>query len=233
MKFSVHRRRGFAGRRRRVRRGRHDQCRQQRPGHRHLWQPGGAMPVHRPRHRARQRRRHGAGGRPANMAISMATGSWVESARSRLRHLRAAHHEACARVVERRRRVDRHRRRWRRRCAPVDIAADGVTFGSRGRGSRWPADSSGLICEGQTNVRISGNIVTGSPANGFVVTSTGYVDVSDNIAHDNAGVGFIISSCLESQRVVLRNNQSYANGSGICPPPTGATRSLTTMSRTM
>ena len=99
---------------------------------------------------------------------------------------------------------------------PVDIRADGVTFGGPGAGFTLTGGQfQGLMCEGQTNVRISGNIVSGSPANGFVVTSTGYVDVSDNIAHDNVGVGFIISSYLESQRVVLRNNQSYANGSGI------------------
>ena len=69
--------------------------------------------------------------------------------------------------------------------------------------------------KGRPTYASSGNIVSGSPANGFVVTSTGYVDVSENIAHDNFGVGFIVSSYLESQRVVLRNNQSYANGSGI------------------
>lgn len=99
---------------------------------------------------------------------------------------------------------------------PVDIRSDGVVFGAPGAGfTLVPGQFQGLSCEGQTNVRISGNIVSGSPGNGFLVVSTGYVDVSDNIAHDNFGVGFIIASALESQRVAMRNNQSYANGSGI------------------
>jgi hypothetical protein len=41
------------------------------------------------------------------------------------------------------------------------------------------------------------------------------VDVNNNVAHDLPGVGFGISSLLESQRVYLHHNQAYNNGQGI------------------
>lgn len=98
----------------------------------------------------------------------------------------------------------------------VDIASDGVTFGVAGGGFTMVGGQfQGLNCTGQTNLRIGGNIATGSPGSGFVVYSTGYVEMTDNIAHGNASVGFIIGSGLETSRVILRNNQSYGNSEGI------------------
>jgi hypothetical protein len=98
----------------------------------------------------------------------------------------------------------------------VDIDSDGVTFGVAGGGFTLVGGTSyGLYCDGQTNVRIGGNIAANSPSIGFFVASTGYAEVTDNIAHHNAGSGFVVASLLESNRVVLRNNQSYLNGAGI------------------
>jgi hypothetical protein len=98
----------------------------------------------------------------------------------------------------------------------VDIDSDGVTFGVAGGGfTLVGAQFYGLYCDGQTNVRIGGNTAANSPSTGFLVSSSGYVEVSDNIAHHNAGPGFIVASLLESSRVVLKNNQSYLNGAGI------------------
>jgi parallel beta helix pectate lyase-like protein len=98
----------------------------------------------------------------------------------------------------------------------VDIASDGVTFGVAGGGFTMVGGQfQGLNCTGQTNLRIGGNIASGSPGSGFVVYSKGYVEMTDNIAHGNASVGFIIGSELETSRVVLRNNQSYGNNTGI------------------
>jgi len=100
--------------------------------------------------------------------------------------------------------------------AAVDIAADGITFGTAGGGFTLVGGQFyALICQGQTNLRISGNIATGSPSNGFVVYSSGNVEITDNIAHHNASAGFLIGSDSESSRVVLRNNQSYSNREGI------------------
>lgn len=98
----------------------------------------------------------------------------------------------------------------------VDIDSDGVTFGVAGGGFTLVGGLYyGLYSDGQTNVRIGGNIAASSPAIGFLVSTTGYADVSDNIAHNNVGPGFIVASWLETSRVVLRNNQSYLNGAGI------------------
>jgi len=98
----------------------------------------------------------------------------------------------------------------------VDVAADGVTFGVAGGGFTLVGGQfEGLNVTGQTNLRISGNIASGSPGSGFVVISTGYVEMTDNIAHGNASAGFVIGSALESSRVILRNNQSYGNNEGI------------------
>lgn len=98
----------------------------------------------------------------------------------------------------------------------VDIDADGVTFGIAGGGFTMVGGQfEGLNCDGQTNVRIGGNIASGSPAHGFVVYSNGTIEMSDNIAHGNTGAGIIIGSSLETSRVIVRNNQSYSNGTGI------------------
>ena len=98
----------------------------------------------------------------------------------------------------------------------VDVDADGVTFGVVGGGFTLVGNQFyGLSCDGNTNVRIAGNIASGSPAHGFLVTSTGFIELSDNIAHHNVGAGFIVSSMTEANRLVMRNNQSYSNGIGI------------------
>src|SRR5262245_50739598 len=92
------------------------------------------------------------------------------------------------------------------RFAVVWSYSSNVTFGEPGAGFLLKGAQSGLQTQAVTNVRIAGNIVTGA-FEGMAVSSSGYVDVNNNVAHDLLGAGFLINSELESQRVYLHHNQ--------------------------
>lgn len=99
--------------------------------------------------------------------------------------------------------------------AVVRILSNNVTFGEPGAGFFLTGAESGLYTDPVTGVRIAGNTATGVRIHGFTVTSNGFMDVNNNVAHNLPGAGFIISSLQESQRVYLHHNQAYNNNQGI------------------
>jgi hypothetical protein len=97
----------------------------------------------------------------------------------------------------------------------VWIYSSNVIFGEPGAGFLLTGAESGLQTQPVTGVRIAGNLVAGVRIHGFTVTTNGFMDVNNNVAHGLPGAGFIISSLQESQRVHLHHNQAYNNGQGI------------------
>jgi parallel beta-helix repeat protein len=98
----------------------------------------------------------------------------------------------------------------------VEINSNGVTFGAVDQGFTVAgAQFQGIYTFGITNARISGNIAAGLPSSGILVESSGVVEVSDNVVHDNGGSGITALASSESARVLIRRNKVYANSSGI------------------
>ena len=97
----------------------------------------------------------------------------------------------------------------------VLIASNNVVFGDVGAGFHLTGGESGVLAEGNTNTRIVGNIASAARAHGFWVYSSGYLEISHNVAHDNFGAGFIVGGLVEANRAYVHHNKSYSNGSGI------------------
>ncbi len=108
------------------------------------------------------------------------------------------------------------------REAVVEIASNNVTFGGVDEGFTIAArQSNGISTDDRTNVRICGNVISGSMFSGVVVNSGGIVEISDNVVHDNAIAGIATRARLETQRVLVRRNKVYSNGTGIATGPFG------------
>ena len=99
--------------------------------------------------------------------------------------------------------------------AVVRIFSNNVTFGEPGAGFLLDRRRIRAIQRPGDQRAHRRKYITGVRIHGFTVTTNGFMDVSNNVAHDLPGAGFIIASLHETQRVVLRHNQGYTNGHGI------------------
>jgi hypothetical protein len=100
--------------------------------------------------------------------------------------------------------------------AAVQIVVDGVTFGARGAGfTITGGQNNGLEALGVNHVTIAGNIASNLQGYGFVVISTGVVEVRANSAFGN-GSGFIAyQTFVPGAYVQMVNNTSIGNTYGI------------------
>ena len=97
----------------------------------------------------------------------------------------------------------------------VDITADGVVFGRRGRGLTLMRGANGLnLAAGVSRVTVMGNVATANTSNGFVIQGDHAV-VSGNRATGNGLTGFTISDTAHT----LTGNYAAGNSIGVGTSP--------------
>ncbi len=103
----------------------------------------------------------------------------------------------------------------RARQAVVELAADGIRFGDRGRGfTLVGGQSHGLYTEGRFNIVIAGNSATGHPFAGFLLRPGGPMEVRANFADSNS-IGFWVIGDQPTQVVNFTGNFASRNQTGI------------------
>jgi hypothetical protein len=100
--------------------------------------------------------------------------------------------------------------------AAVEIAADGVRFGEKNAGFTLAGGSSfGLVMDGHTNVVIAGNITRGASFAGFLLRSSGVVELRQNTATGMPGQAFWLIDETPGALFVVTDNTSFGNGIGM------------------
>lgn len=100
------------------------------------------------------------------------------------------------------------------RQAAVELAADGVRFGDKGRGFTLVGGQSyGLYTAGRTNIHVAGNSASSQFA-GYVLRPGGPMDVRANSASGNS-IGFWVIGFQPAEAVTLVANVATRNEVGI------------------
>jgi hypothetical protein len=101
-------------------------------------------------------------------------------------------------------------------AAVVEIAVSGVTFGARNAGftvtggQTYGVFTANLL----TRLKIEGNIASKIPFAGFLINSSGLVELRENAAFGNQ-VGFWVTGSGPGAHGVISNNIAVGNNSGI------------------
>jgi len=101
--------------------------------------------------------------------------------------------------------------------AAVEIGSNGVRFGDRAAGFTLTGGLNyGLIAEGRTDVTIAGNLARDVPFAGFLVGSSGFVELRSNTAVRCGSAGiWVQGSDGGTPYVSVVNNTAISNSTGI------------------
>lgn len=101
------------------------------------------------------------------------------------------------------------------RQAAVELAANGIRFGDRGRGfSLRGGQAYGLYAGSRANLVIAGNHSSGHPFAGFQVSASGPIELRGNTAIGNSS-GFTVAGFLPAEAVNVIANHAIGNQYGI------------------
>jgi hypothetical protein len=100
------------------------------------------------------------------------------------------------------------------RHAAVELAADGIRFGDKGRGFTLAGGQSYGLYAWASHLSIAGNSASGHAFAGFLVNARGPVEVRANEASDN-DTGFWVTGFQPVEVVTMTGNLSARNQTGI------------------
>jgi hypothetical protein len=109
--------------------------------------------------------------------------------------------------------------------AVVEIAADGVRFGEKNAGFTLLGGASfGIVMEHHTNVVVAGNITRGHSFAGFLLKSSGVVEVRQNTTTGMPGLAMWLIGNSPSAYFIASDNTSFGNGVGMTVSGLGPNR---------